>query len=1249
MTRRSPRSKRPSASRKPSRVAVSRRPAVGAREPAEPAPGAGPAAASPPPRRPTVVALGASAGGLAAFERFLHLMPPGGNLAFLLVSHLDPSQKSLLPSLLAPHTKLSVTAATSGAVVEPDHVYVIPPNTYMTLEAGVIRLEPIQEPRGARFPIDVLLRSLAEDQAENAVAVILSGTGADGTDGLRAIKDNGGTVLVQDPQTVEYAGMPESAIATGVVDFVVPVEQMPDILLGYARHAYTNAPGEPVAEIPTDLRSIFSVLKAHGDDLDYQSYKPGTLTRRIHRRMGLARIDSIKEYVARLRTDPEELERLRKDLIITVTHFFRDPEAWKALNETVIPALFKDREEDAPIRVWVPGCSTGEEAYSIAMLLLDHKRSIHSTRPIQIFATDITAGVLDVARAALYDKSSVAHIPPERLKRYFQQEGPSAFRATKELREVVAFAVHNLLTDPPFSRMDLVSCRNVLIYFQPQAQQKVISLFEFGLKHDAYLFLGASESIASHEPEFESVSKKWRIYRHKGPTRGAAGRVPLAITAFAAQERPTRAMGSARGAKPEAAGLDEAAERWLVERYAPAAAIVDSRYDILHIHGALGSYLELPRGKPTLNLLTMAPADLRGKLRVEVQRTRAGKEARELIVQYQNPDKTTRQVRIVVAPFDLTSSDEPLCIVTFEPAPQEGAPKRRHKQATLKEESAIRLLEAELAATKGDLHGTIESLETANEELRASNEEIMSMNEEFRSTNEELETSKEELQSLNEELSTVNAQLREKVQALETVTNDLTNLFATTNVPTLFLDTHLHIRRFTDAGKAVFNLLPTDLGRPMSDISLKVHDETLLHDVQDVLHSLAPAEKQVQTAAGRRFLRRIRPYRTSDNRIDGAVVTFTDIEGVLSAEDLARSAGRYAEEIVETVREPLLGLDANLHVLSANRAYCEKFHTTTKDTIGRSIFSLSEGIWNLPAMRGRIERAIREKVDMRNVEVEVENERLGHRTMLLNTRRFPVKDGEERILLALDDVTEAKHARDLVAAHARETEAANRRLGESIDAFSRVVGHDLKEPARAVESLLSVLQEDHAALLPPEGKKLVADARAANERLSRLITGLLALSRASRIEAQDLGPVGIADSLASEVCRTRYEALLAERHATIDPPQPDVLVHATREILCQVLGNLILNAIKHNPAPAPRVRIRAGPAKDAGMIEVVIEDNGPGFSPDLVHGFENMSATTRGFGLLIARRAVENLGGRMWLGRTDAGGGAVHFTVRTAE
>ncbi|MFA5862443.1 MAG: PAS domain-containing protein [Candidatus Thermoplasmatota archaeon] len=699
----------------------------------------------------------------------------------------------------------------------------------------------------------------------------------------------------------------------------------------------------------------------------------------------------------------------------------------------------------------------------------------------------------------------------------------------------------------------------------------------------------------------------------------------------------------------EARDPAELTQRWLVDAYAPAAVVIDPRDQVTYTHGAFETYVKLPRGEPVLNLLSMVSPAFRARLRAALHKSRTSGEPCELTLNQPVARGATRVVRSRIHPLGDPSTG--LTIVTFEDVAghAEGRP------ATAQEESAVHQLEAELVATKGDLQGTIEALETANEELRASNEEIMSMNEEFRSTNEELETSKEELQSLNEELTTVNNQLREKIQALELVTNDLTNLLASTDIPTLFLDSDLRIRRFTPASKAILSLIPSDLGRPLSDISMKFQDDSLLQDIQEVGHSLAPAEKEIRSNAGKRFLRRIRPYRTHDNRIDGVVITFVDIETMKLAEDKVRAASRYAEDLVDTVREPLLALDERLRVKSANRAFYEKFQVKPAEVTGRSVYSLGEGQWDLPALRELLKLALHEKADVRDFEVEAVFGKLGKRTMLMNSRRLrpDVGEAEATILLAIEDVTERVQARADLEERVRQRTAAMeeanrdlRHVNESLDAFSHVVGHDLKEPARAVELLLQMLQQDHATALPTAGQKLLTDARAANERLSRLIMGLLALSRASRIDFPNLKAVGITEAIENETCRTRYEALLAERHGRIDVPKPDVFVHATSESLSQILGNLILNALKHNPRPKPRVRVRAGPAKEGDMVEVVVEDNGPGFPADLVVGFDDMSATTRGFGLIIVRRTVENLGGQMWLAKGEGGGAAVHFTLR---
>jgi two-component system CheB/CheR fusion protein len=718
---------------------------------------------------------------------------------------------------------------------------------------------------------------------------------------------------------------------------------------------------------------------------------------------------------------------------------------------------------------------------------------------------------------------------------------------------------------------------------------------------------------------------------------------------------PRRAPSVVPGRTARDIGLADAAQRWLADAYAPAAVVIGQRYDIQYIHGAVGAYLELPRGEPVLNLLSMVSPDFRGRLRVALHKARASGEPCEITVTYPNHGGTTRVARLSIRAFGESPTGESLLIVTFHDAPRaEVHEAERRPAGRVEEESVVRQLEAEIAATKGDLQGTIEAVEMANEELRASNEEIMSMNEEFRSTNEELETSKEELQSLNEELSTVNSELREKVGALEVVTNDLTNLLASTDIPTLFLGSALHIRRFSSASKLLLNLIPSDVGRPLSDISAKFHDDTLVQDIEEVMSSLAPGEKEIRSHAGQRYLRRIRPYRTADNRIDGVVITFVDIETMKAADDKVRTARRDAEEIIDTLREPLLVLNSRFVVQSANGAYYEKFKAKPDDTVGRSVYSLGGGQWNLPAFRKLLEQTMRKQVKVRDVELEPSLERLGTRTVVINSRRLRHgdDDGEELIILAIEDVTETKRQREVVEQRVKSRTAELERstenlrhINESLDAFSHVVGHDLKEPARAVESLLHVLQEDHGTALSPAAHELLANAREANERLSRLIEGLLALSRASRIDFPNMRAVGIAAALASETCWTRYKALLVERHASIEPADPDVFVHATPESLCQILGNLVLNAIKHNPHVEPRIRVYAALAPAGDMVEVVVEDNGKGFPGELVAGFEKMSSATRGFGLIIAKRTVENLGGRLWLGQAEGGGGAVHFTL----
>lgn len=837
------------------------------------------------PRLPrfAVVGIGASAGGLDAFKKFFHAMAADSGMAFVLVQHLDPTHESMMVDLLTKYTAMKVVQVTDRMPVEPNCVYMIPPNKYLSMCDGVLHLsEPIKR-RGMRMPIDFFFRSLAEDQKEKAICVILSGTGTDGTLGMKDVKSAGGMAMVQDPKTAQYDGMPQSAIATGVVDVVLPVEQMPEALVKYVGYANMHEAGrKPVIETtPDDLNAILAVLHTRTKH-DFRCYKDATLTRRVHRRMGLKQVGGYADYVNLLREDPGEAKALYKDLLIGVTAFFRDSESWRDLQEVVIPEIVRGKGPDNPLRVWVPGCATGEEAYSIAMLLAAHASKTDTNFDVQIFASDIDQEALERARAGVYPDSIAGDVSPERLKRFFVSEEQS-YCVGKQLRESVVFAVQNLITDPPFSKLDLICCRNLLIYLQADVQQKVLSLFHFALNETGYLFLGPSETIGAQTDMFEPVSKKWRIFRRIGPTQAARVDFPIV---YSDEDRGVEPVfGPA--AKPRRGRLGDLAQQALLSEYAPPAVLINRKYEILYFCGATSQFLDLPAGEPTSDLMVMARDGLRTKLRALIHRAVRDDETVSVAARVKRDGKY-HPVNLTARPLHAPKSAEGLVLVTFketgndrlEAADAEGGDgwARARQAAVAEDEDAfVKQLEYELNITKEDLQSTIEELETSNEELKASNEEVMSMNEELQSSNEELETSKEELQSLNEELNTVNNQLQEKVAELESTNNDMTNLFNSTDIATVFLDRDFCVKRFTPATTKLFRLIATDTGRPIRDIARNFADDTLLNDADRVLHELTPVEKEIRTDDGGCHLCRIVPYRTSDDRIDGIVLTFVDI------------------------------------------------------------------------------------------------------------------------------------------------------------------------------------------------------------------------------------------------------------------------------------------------------------------------------------------------------------------------------------
>jgi two-component system CheB/CheR fusion protein len=813
-------------------------------------------------------------------------LPVDTGMAFILVQHLDPTHQSMMVDLLAGHTSMTVRQATDGMPIERDHFYIIPPGTYLAVSNGALHLSQPLARHGARLPIDFLLHSLATDYGERAICVILSGTGADGSLGLKAVKEQGGLVIAQDPTEAAYDGMPRSAIMTGTVDLVLPVANIPAALVRYAATRARNgsvAPDRAQDWLP-QIIDLLRTKTAH----DFALYKAGTLERRIGRRMAMAAIeaDDTERYLEVLKNDPKELDLLAKDLLIHVTSFFRDPKVFDLLEEKIVPDLVRSHSTDQPLRVWIAGCSTGEETYSLAMLFRERITAAKRDIKLQVFASDIDAVAIASAREGLYPETIETDVSPARLARFFSKED-HGYRVSTELRAAVVFAVQDVLADPPFSRLDLVSCRNLLIYLQPEAQEKVVSLFDFALRQGGVLLLGSAETVRTDDGRFEAISTPERLYRHIGRSRpGLRGHPVSADDGLRAPAGPAH-----RRAPSRQTALADLCRRLVMETYAPAAVLINRKHECLYSLGPTDRYLRVAPGHPTHDLLAMVRASMRTRLRSAIQQ--ASRENARIVVAGGRiiHDGNPGSFSIAVQP--VLNESEDLLLICFVDEPKHDL--QLDRPSTSGDVTQVRELEQQLEATRLELEGAVRDLEIANEEQKAITEEALSVNEEYQSTNEELLTSKEELQSLNEELTALNSQLQETLERQRTTSNDLQNILYSTDVATLFLDIDLNIRFFTPATRSLFNVIPTDIGRPLADLNSLAADSLFPADARTVLQTLAPLEREIEAQSGAWYVRRILPYRTQDNGVEGVVVTFVDITERRHAADALEAAKRQAE------------------------------------------------------------------------------------------------------------------------------------------------------------------------------------------------------------------------------------------------------------------------------------------------------------------------------------------------------------------
>jgi two-component system CheB/CheR fusion protein len=992
-----------------------------------------------------IVGVGASAGGLEAFTQLLEELPSDTGAALVLIQHLDPKHESRLDDLLSRVTKMPVAEAADGIAVLPNNVYVIPPNTNMAIAGGVLRITPREE-RGPHLPLDFFFRSLAEDQRASGIAVVLSGTGSDGTLGLAEVKAAGGITFAQSRESAKFDGMPQSAIASGAVDFILPPKEIARKLANVGRHPYllssVIAPQDPVdAGQEEAFRTIIAMLQS-AFGVDFAQYRETTIRRRTMRRMALHSQESLADYARLLERDRSELEALYHDILINVTSFFRDAEMFEVLKSNVFPELVKTKGPGTPIRIWTAGCSTGQEAYSLAIALLEYLDDKAVRPPIQIFATDLSDTMsLETARAGLYPESIEAEVSPERLRRFFTKES-GHYRVSKAIRDLCVFAKQNIVSDPPFSRMDLISCRNVLIYLAASLQKRVIPTFHYALNPTGLLMLGASETIGAFSDLFAVVDKAHRIYSKRA---SAFRQYPH----FVAKGHPAAlAEEAGSGFQPSlsAADLQREADRIVLAQYAPAGVLVSPTLEILQFRGRTSAYLEPAPGVATLNVLKMAREGLYVELNSALEEAKTqGTITQRLGVRIRD-DGHFRALNIKVVPVKMTGMSESCFLVLFEAAgasqgqsaaetSRTGAPRfggRTRTSSWLKgwlaapragrtpaandsspdrRDREIAQLSRELVAAREQHQATIEQHDAATEELKSASEEILSSNEELQSTNEELETAKEELQSVNEELTTVNEQLQARNLELNHLTNDLINLLSSANIPVVMLGSDLRIRRFTPAAGKILNLLPSDVSRPIGDLRPADDVPDLESLLEEVIETVQVLERDVRGRNGRWYQLRLHPYRTTDNKIDGAVIVLVDIDLAKTAQLREKESADYTRAIVETMREPLLILGGDLRVKTANQSFYQTFEVTPEQTENQLLYELGAGAWDIPQLRALLNRIIPGGPAVEDFQVEHDFSGLGQRVMLLNARRLLQQDGRaELILLAISDVTERTRA-----------------------------------------------------------------------------------------------------------------------------------------------------------------------------------------------------------------------------------------------
>ena len=1185
-----------------------------------------------------VVGIGASAGGLGALLRFFEQMPAVNGMAFVVILHLSPTHESNAAEILQRATKMPVIQVSQRTSIQADHVYVIPPNYDLAMDDDHLQLTEPTRVSGKHVAIDLFFRTLAQVHKERAVAVVLSGTGSDGAAGLARVKERGGVTLVQAPEDADYDGMPKAAIATGMVDFVASVVDMPQRLLelwGNARRMRLPADAAAVMHVTAEegleaarlaeeaLRDIMALLRGYSKN-DFRHYKRATVLRRIERRLHVNSLPDLPTYRDYLREHPEESKPLLQDMLISVTNFFRDHNAFEALERIALPELLENRSNEDDLRAWVAGCATGEEAYSIAIVLREQLDQKNLTCDLQVFATDIDEKAISDARSALYSGAISTDVSPLRLRQFFSKEHDK-FRVVKKVREKVLFARHNVLRDPPFSRLDLICCRNLLIYLDREAQTRVLEMFRFALKPGGYLFLGLSEAVDAAPSLFTVVDKKNRIYK-VNPLANALRNLPLPVDI--PRERSVAIYKGSERIDPALASSADLHRRFIDQIVAPSV-LIDAHHEVLHLSGNVGDFLLASSGEPSRNLLSNIPPALRTELRTALfQAAQSGKPVQARPIAVRRGDGQV-YVQLNVRYFGEPGSASGLTLVMFEEVSD--PPAKTPLESTDPAQQLFTQLENEIRRVKEQLHETVAQAETSTEDLKASNEELQAINEELRSASEELETSKEELQSINEELITVNYELKVKVDETGKVNDDLQNLITSADIATVFIDRVLRIKRFTPQAASIFNLIPTDVNRSLLDITHKLDYESLAGDAAEMLKTLKLVERPVSSSDGKQYLARMRPFRTNDDRIDGAVLTFVDVTALRQAEEKVRAGEERLRIAALTTNDyAILTIDAAGTITSWNLGAGRMFGYEEQEIVGQpfsTLFTPDDRTAGAGDDELRMAREAGRSLDERWV---MRKDGTIFFCSGVVTRLEGKMGGYAKIARDMTDSKTHSTSRDELLA--REQEA-----NELKDRFLAVLSHELKHPLNLIQVNAELLVSQPEVRALPLAVRTGEAIRLAVASQTKIIDDLLDLSRVKTGKLMLKPQIEDLDEIASAILLASHDAASGKGlKLTYESAAQKVMALCDRVRTEQIFWNLINNAIKFTPAGGS-VTVRL--SREDGFAKFMVGDNGQGISADFLpkifglfvqenHQFSSEN-TGLGVGLTLVRDLAVAQGGRV--------------------